>query len=1053
MNSFNDKNAERYMLFGRIDILCHHLRDTKYFIDQEPLGDFYFAEGQQYHHTLDSVEWRKFGEDERWGGKAYYCTFKQSFDVPDHFKGNNVFYQIMPVESRWDRDTQFTVEINGELAQGFDPNHQDLKLLECAQGGEHFDVVIYAYSDDFFYTGKKLMRSRLYTADPVTYKLYYDLFTPLLAAKCYEHDDDARIQLLKHMNEAVNMLEIDHPDREVYHKSAEKAMAYLKKNIYGKNTVNATASAIGHTHIDDAWLWTVRQTREKAGRSFATVLKLMEEFPEYRFMSSQAQLYEFVKEDYPELFERIKQAVKDGKWEVEGSMWVEPDTNVPNGESLVRQFLIGKRFFKENFGVDTQIMWEPDTFGYSPVLPQIIKKSGAKYFLTTKLSWNEFNRVPYDTFMWRGIDGTEVLTHFPPSRMYGDKKIINGYDNGFQTDYNAALDPFHVIGGWDRYSQKDLNNNYLMTFGYGDGGGGPNRDMLEYGKRMSSGMYGCPKVQIEPSLNFYKRLEKEVSSNRHLPTWVGELYFEMHRGTLTSQAANKRSNRKVEIALHNLEALGAIAKFEDGVDYDREAMTKIWKKVLLNQFHDILPGSSIRAVYDDTDRDYKELFEDIGARTDKKLAALVSKIRTDDNSIVVFNTLGVKRDDLVFIDAPDFDSFMIVDGDGNEMKSQKTYDGKVCFLAKGVPAYGYKVFKAVEGKGRDFGKVYATNKVARNKFIKIRFDRSMQIASLYHKKAERETVLPGGALGRLVAYDDRPHNHEAWDVKAFIEEKAWNIDNVVSSEIIENGAVRCVYKVVRRFRSTTFEQLIIVYQDNDRVDVVFDFDWQETRVLLRYENDVDVNASQATYDIQFGNVRRNTHENTLWDFAQFECMGHKWIDLSDSSFGFSLLNDSKYGHGVKDKVVRTSLVRSSMFPCPDQDKGRQHIELSLYAHNSAAEDSDVVWQANSLNVPLIALKAGRNDGELGDEYGFVSVDSREVIVDTVKMAEDSDEAIVRLYETFNRRTKCVLRTARPVKKAYLTNLLENEEEELEVKNGEIRLVLDPYEIKTLKITF
>lgn len=1053
MNSFSDKNSERYQLFGRVDIITHHLKDTRLVIDEQPLGDFYFAEGQHYKNTLKDAKWRKFGSDERWGGREVYCTFKQSFDVPERMKGSSVYYRIMPVENKWDRDTQFTVEVNGVLAQGCDPNHQDIKLLDCAEGNEHFDIVIYAYSDDFFYTGTKVMKSKLCVVDPVTEKLWYDLFTPLLTAKCYDYDDDARIQLLKHMNEAVNLLEIDDPDYEVYKKSAEECMAYLQKHIYGKYTVNATASCIGHTHIDVAWLWRVHQTREKAGRSFATVLKLMEEYPEYKFMSSQAQLYEFVKNDYPEVFERIKEAVKRGQWEIEGSMWVEPDTNVPSGESLVRQFLIGKRFFKENFGVDTQIMWEPDTFGYSPVLPQIIRKSGAKYFLTTKLSWNEFNRVPYDTFMWRGIDGSEVLTHFPPARMYGDKKILGGYDNGFQTDYNAVLDPLHVVGGWDRYSQKDLNNNYLITFGYGDGGGGPNREMIEFGRRMNSGIYGCPKTVIEPALDFYKRLEKEVSSNRRLPTWVGELYFEMHRGTLTSQAANKKNNRKIEIALHNLEALGTIAHIENATAYERDELTKIWKTVLLNQFHDILPGSSIRAVYDDTDRVYKELFEDVGARTQQKLSSLMSKIRTTDNSIVVFNTLGVKRDDIAFVDAPAYDSFKIVDADGAEMKYQKTYDGKICFLAKGVPAYGCKVFEIVEGESSNFGKVYATNKVARNKFIKLRFDKNMQITSLYHKGADRETVLPGGALNRLVAYDDRPHNHEAWDVKAFIDEKSWNIDNVVSSQIIENGAVRCVYKVVRKFRSTLFNQYIIVYADSERVDIILDFDWKETRVLLRHENDVDVNSSNATYDIQFGNVKRNTHENTLWDFAQFEVMGHKWIDLSDSSFGFSLLNDSKYGHSVKDKVVRTSLCRSAIFPCKDQDKEHQHIELSLYAHGCALDDSDVVWQANSLNAPLIAVNAAENNGGIAGEYGFISVDSREVVIDTVKMAEDSDEAVVRLYETFNRRTKCVLKFERPIKKACLANLLENEEEELEVKNGEIRLSFTPYEIKTLKLTF
>ena len=1043
---FKDKNSERYMIYGRVDMMIKHVREGHYVVDDEKLGDFYFTEGQQYNHTLKDAEWRKFGADERWGEKEYYCCFKHSFDIPERFKGQNVYYQVMPVERDWYHDTQFIVEVNGQILQGSDLNHQDVKLLDCAEGNEHFDIVLYAYSDDYTFRTKKVMGARLYVIDEMTKDLLYDLQAPLFTANCYDFDDDQRVYILKHLNEAVNLLEIDSPDEEVYKESVKKCRAYLDKHIYGKQTCEAVASCIGHTHIDVAWLWRIRQTREKAGRSFATVLKLMEEYPEYKFMSSQAQLYDFVKQDYPEVFERIKQAVKDGKWEVEGSMWVEPDTNVPSGESLVRQFLIGKRFFKEEFGVDTKIMWEPDTFGYSPVLPQIMKKSGVNYFMTTKLSWNEFNRVPYDTFMWRGIDGSEVLTHFSPSRPIDDKK-------GFQTTYSADLHPHDIIGGWRRYSQKDLNKNYLCTFGFGDGGGGATRDMLEYQRRIEKGIPGCPKTVLEPSIEFFKRLEKDTKNNRRLPTWVGELYFEFHRATLTSQAANKRNNRKIEIALHNLEALGVIANLESGSEYSKQELRDIWKKILTNQFHDILPGSSIRSVYEDSDKEYAELFEDINARIDNKLNAIVSKISSDKNSLIVFNTLGAKRDDIVFVEMPEIANFKIVDADGKEMKYQKTFDGKLCFLAKDVPAMGYKVFNIVEGEAKDFGKIYATNKVFRNKYIKAKFDKSMQIVSLYHKAAGREVVMPGGALNRLVCYDDRPHNHDAWDIKSFIEEKSWNVDNVVSSEIVENGAVRCVYKVVRKFRSTEFVEYIIAYADNDRIDVILDFDWKETRVLLRLENDVDINSDTATFDIQFGNVKRATHENTLWDFAQFETMGHKWIDLSDNGFGFSLINDSKYGHSIKDKKVRTSVVRSSMWPCTDQDKEHQHAEFSLYVHNGSVSQSNVIAQANSLNIPLICVATGKNKGNLDASYSFACVDKSNIIIDTVKMAEDTDETVVRLYETWNNKSKCTLSFNREIKKAYVTNLIEEVENELDVKNGKVELDFNPFEIKTIKVTF
>lgn len=543
---FTDKNSERFMLARRVYKVIEDLENEYLYPDSETLGGFKFRDGQYKFSQIDEGEWTDFdSENDYWGYKEDYAWFRHSFTVPERFAGRPVVYQLTPSASGpWNRSNpQFIMYFNGELRQGGDSNHSEIRLLDCAKGGEEFDCCLNAYSDAWEFKGKLRMGARLKVVDDLVNRLIFDLKTPLKVASLYDADDLPRIDIVKALNDAVNLIDFNTADYDTFAASVEAAIDLLDREIYSKDAMDATACCIGHTHIDVAWLWRLRQTREKAGRSFATVLKLMEEYPEYKFMSSQAQLYAFVKEDYPEVYEGIKKMIAAGRWEVEGSMWVESDTNVTSGESLVRQFLVGKRFFKDEFGVDNKIMWLPDVFGYSAALPQIMKKAGIDYFMTTKISWNEFNKVPYDTFMWKGIDGTEILSHFSPS--------TDCFDEGdcWQTTYNAYLNPEHILGGWHRYSQKDLNKEYLCTFGHGDGGGGPTRDMLEMGHRMAKGIPGCPKVKQEFAIDFYHDLEKEVKVSRRLPKWAGELYLEFHRGTLTSQGRNKRYNRKSEPAL------------------------------------------------------------------------------------------------------------------------------------------------------------------------------------------------------------------------------------------------------------------------------------------------------------------------------------------------------------------------------------------------------------------------------------------------------------------------------------------------------------------------
>lgn len=1041
---FVDKNNERKMLAARVKQIIDHLAG-RIFIDRESTGDFLFRDGQSDISKINDGEWTVFGKDDFWGYKEQYCWFKQTVTIPERFAGKKVVYDITPFPSfRWEnRAQQFIVFVNGKMVQGVDLNHTFIYLADCAKGGETFDIALNAYCDDWEYRGPTQLAAALKVMDEDVHSLYYDLMVPWESAHLHNHEDLARVDIIKHLNNAVNLLELNTADYAVFKDSVKKAAAYVQENIYGA-PCEAVVSAIGHTHIDTAWLWRLRQTRDKTGRSFATVVNLMREYKDYKFMSPQAQLYDFVKQDYPELYEEIKQMIKEGRWEAEGSMWVESDTNVVSGESLVRQFLVGKRFFRDEFGVDNKIMWLPDVFGYSGALPQIIKKADIDYFMTTKISWNEYNKFPFDTFMWKGIDGTQVLSHFIPSLRANEKER-------FQTTYNADLTPDQVIGGWQRYSNKDLNRNVLCSYGHGDGGGGPTRGMLENGVRMAKGVPGCPQVKMEFARDYFDRLAEEVKGSDRLPTWAGELYLEFHRGTLTAQARNKKYNRKSELLYHDAETLCKLAQVLTGAQYPAEEILEAWKIILLNQFHDIIPGSSIAAVYEDSKEQYEKILADGRNIIDNALTSLTDGIRVENDSVVVFNTLGFERTDVVFCDIAD--GLCVCDTDGTALPQQKTYDGKTVFLAKNVPAKGYKTFALKEGTPCTCGTLEFDDNTVDNAFYTVTFDDNMNITSLLHKASGRLVASEGQLLNRLIAYEDRPHNHEAWDIKCYYNEKYWYIDDVTSCEVVEKGAVRTVIRVVRPFNLSTITQYFVFYTANDRIDVLYDVDWKEKNIALKADYPVDVNTVKATFDIQFGNLERTTHSNTTWDFAQFEVCGHKWADLSDNSFGFSVLNDCKYGWAVKDGHIKPTLLRCATTPNHLQDRERHTFAFAMYAHCGAVANSDVVNQGYSLNVPLYAKEVAAHDGDLADKFSLIAADAGNICIETVKKAEDSDAVIVRIYETWNKATDTVLSFGKEVRSVSECNLLEEKDEALKVCDNKLQIRFRPFEIKTLKITF
>lgn len=1041
---FVDKNAERYALSKRIGTIAEHIKRDFLFPHSVPTGDFLFRDGQSSIEHINEGEWTHFdAQHAHWGYPECYAWFKQSVTVPAEFAGWPVVVEFAPSDSTWETiNPQLILFVNGKLMQGLDHNHRYVQVLDCATGGEVLELAINAYTDAFAWKDPVRMRAMLKTLNPIAQQMYFDITTPLMVANLYDHDELARVRLIKALNQAVNLLDMADPTNlSAFETSAKAAIHYLDKHLYGAKS-DITACCVGHTHIDVAWLWRLRQTRDKVGRSFGTVLKYMEQYPEYVFMSPQAQLYDYCKKDYPDVYERIKQRVKEGRWEVEGSMWVEADTNVSSGESLVRQFLVGKRYFKDEFGVDTKVMWLPDVFGYSGALPQIIKKSGLDYFMTTKISWSEYDKFPHDTFMWQGIDGTRVLSHFATG--------CDAKDSGHFTTYNSYLSPNQVIGGWQRYSNKNLNQEYLISYGYGDGGGGPTIDMLEHGKRMERGIEGCPVVRQMPSQQFFKELEASVKDDPKLPHWQGELYLQYHRGTLTSEALCKRYNRKSEFLYHDVETLAAIAHQLVGHGYPAEEILESWKLILLNQFHDIIPGSSIEAVYKDAYEQYDQVMsvgEYLAAAAEK---SLLNKI--PGNGIVVFNTLGHGRDDVVEITLKNSDDrIALYDSDGTELPSQLCHDGdKTIFLAKGVPAKGWKSFayKAVDCDC-ELPSVKIKNRVIENDFYQLTFDKNYNVTSLIEKTGGNEIVPAGKLANRILAYEDRAFNYEAWDVKSYLREKCWHVDDVQSAEIIEQGAVRTVLRVVRKFLNSTIRQDMMFYPHSPRIDIVYHVDLQDKNICLKADYPVDVNTDRATFDIQFGNLQRTTHENTSWDFAQFEVCGHKWADLSDNGFGLSVLNDCKYGWTVKDGHIQPTMVRSPNGHYGNQDIGQHNFVYAMYPHAGTVAQSDVVRESYNLNAPLRAMMGtGETNGPLPQSFSLVSVDTPNIIIETVKKAEDSNAVVVRAYECWNRKTTATFNFGGSVKRISECDLMEES-----AVSCDATLTFKPFEIKTLLVEF
>jgi len=963
-----------------------------------------------------------------WGAKWEYGWFRGTVTLPPEAEGQRIVL-------RPDVGGESAVYLDGRAVGAVDAQHHEILLADRATAGTQYELAIEAYA------GHGPRESRTIPAapgvesvpePPVTqcivgrtvygiwreeaYQLAMDVETLYRLRDCLDPEELRVAEIDAGLRQFARLVDWEQEPEAVMEeiKAAREALAPLLQAVNG--TSAPTLYCFGHSHIDVAWLWPLQETERKCTRTFATQLALMEQYPEFKFQASQPHLFRFVKRNDPELYGRIVEAVKRGQWVPEGGMWVEADTNISGGEALIRQFVHGKRFFQDEFGVDCELLWLPDVFGYSGALPQIMRGCGIRYFATAKIFWvpNGGTPFPHNTFEWRGIDGTGVLVH-----------LMN--------DYNSHTDPASLIERWRQRVQKDGISARLVPFGYGDGGGGPTRHHLEFLRRMRD-LQGVPRTRITTPNAFFHDLEREGVPDAH---YVGELYYQAHRGTYTSQAKIKRGNRKGEVALREAEMWGAMASALAGYTYPMNVMDQAWKDLLLNQFHDILPGSSIERVYEEAEALHAAVIEEAENIAVDARSALVE----EDDALTVFNSLSWGRDALIKLPEG---AQAAKTADGAPLLSQVTPEG--AYAQVPVPSCGWTTVMPVNEAplAVPLDDVVATSTTLENDLLRFTFDNKGQITSIWDKETEREWATD--PCNAFKMWRDLPASWDAWDIDSNYPEFPVALDGEAEIEVVCTGPLMGRLRITRMLNRSQLTQTVTLLRGSRTLVFDSEIDWQETHKLLKVVFAVDLHAHEALHEIQFGHIARPNHRSRPFDADRFEVCNHRWTALTESNRGAAVLNDCKYGVNVVGNDIGLTLLKSATAPDMHADKGLQRFTYAFHCWNGSFDESDVVRKGYELNVPVTV-----QEGD-GGSASILQVDAPNVIIEAVKPAEDgSGDMVVRLYEAKRAATRCVLSTALAVESAERTDMLENTLEAVTVTNGRIPLELRPFEIVTLRL--
>jgi alpha-mannosidase len=1012
--------------------------------------------------SLSDADWGTVKKGDKW--ESGPRVLRRWIEVPEKVNGYSASGARveLTLTIRSKNSIVLTVFSNGGIVyRGDEDMQQPIPLTQDAQPGQKFLVAVRIVSGNVetgIFESKLSIKPPRSRPDPSVLRMEVLSAEPLIAA--YEEGRTQRRQQLDSVVESIDFSTLDRGDQIGFDNSLKQSQAKLEtlKPWLQQFKIHA----VGNSHIDMAWLWPWTETVEVVRNTFQSVLDLMREYPDFKFTMSSARTYEWIEEKYPDMFKEIEQRVKEGRWEVIGGMWVEPDLNMPDGESLTRQILVGKRYFQSRFGIDVKIGWNPDSFGYNWQLPQIYKKSGMDYFVTQKLLWaHEFTTFPYKVFWWQAPDGSRLLTYFP-----------HDYAGGID---GPALGKDLSIWAPSIYGPKLGDTPEIMhLYGVGDHGGGPTREMLDHAGFLMSRNVVFPKFELGTARDFFSDFEKKIPT-LNVPTWNGELYFQYHRGVFTTQAETKRRIRRSEETMLNAEKFASLALL-DGRPYPQEEMNRAWKRLLFDHFHDIMPGSGIGVNYLDARRNLRDVRRTGREIIDRSTAEIAAQINTQGNGIpvLVFNPLSWPREDVVELETQlpgPAKQIAVSDSKGKPAAAQllsidpQTHRARFLLLAN-APALGYNTYfvRAVTSPVQLTTSLKASADTLENELIRLKIDSQTGcITSLLDKLKNQEALAPpetntGGSknaiCGNLLqAFVDKPKQWDAWNIDADFENQHWDIDKADEVKLLENDPLRAVIRIKKHFQNSTFIQDVTMYSSVPRVDVNMQAEWHEKHILLKVAFPLSAHSQKATYEIPYGTVERPTTRNTPAEQAQFEVPANRWADISDPAQGFSLLNNCKYGYDAKGNVLRLSLLRSPEWPDPQADEGHHEFTYSLYPHAATWKEALTIRQGYELNYKLLTMPTEAHQGSLPGEHSFVQVQSDNVVLTAVKKAEDDNTLILRFYEWAGKESDVKLQLPPGAQSAQDADLMERPTVDLPLRSGAVTVHTKPYEIKTVKVKF
>jgi len=845
-----------------------------------------------------------------------------------------------------------------------------------------------------------------------------------------------KLALDEAIEEAVNLIDLALEGPELERNVAHSLETFKERlSKLPPHSAPGELWLIGHTHIDTAWLWPLKETDRKVARTVSSMLRLIEDYPDFVFHLSQPVVYQWLKDRYQHLFRQVKARVQEGRWEPVGAMWVEPDCNLPVGESLVRQCLYGQQFWQQEFGLRSRTCWLPDVFGFCASLPQILKKSGVDFFYSQKLWWQAKNPLPHEVFQWEGIDGTRIVSHVPP-----------------WPGYNSSVEPGPMITMWEAFASKGDGKLKMQPYGHGDGGGGPTVDMIKRA-RLARKFPGLPTCRMGHAPDFFHDLARQ---QREAPVWVGELYLETHRGVSTTQAALKFLNRRCEQTLCEAETFSSLANML-GAKVRIDQLAGVWKTVLTNQFHDILPGSGIGRVASDARASYTEALKTATAVRDQAARELAGLVEVKADSIVVLNSLAFGGCGEVSLPAGKTDiksGIHLEDDEGKVVPVQVSESGAetaLVFDASGVPPAGWKTFRILKGSAQGSSELRISEREIENAFLKATIDEAGEVSSLIYKPTGRETVQPGATCNALQLFHDGPEGEDAWNVHACSEGTLTPVRDVESIHVVEAGPARACLRIKRLFGNSRITQDMVLRPGSKALECRVTVDWREAMKMLKVAFHADALAREASFEIPFGAITRATHRNTKWEEERFEVSGHRWADIGEAGFGLAILNDSKYGYDALHNRLRLTLLRATTSPDPDADRGIHKFVYAMMPHAGDWRSAGVVEEAHRLNRPFVAVKLSENKGKLSGTKCFVKCDAPNVALEVLKQAEDNNGWILRVYETQGKRCDARIRLDLPVKRAEECDLLEDRASGVALQDGSLVLKIKPFEIRTFRI--